>query len=108
MGHPVDAEKNRHSQQKIAGFNFTVNFCSKYPFLFVHALSAKYLALPEGVGLVDHVPQSVPVNDHRDVEGDDLLQDQADPPQHGLVPAQAWTHNHTVQPWQPGVNLNKI
>ena len=63
---------------------------------------------PEGVGLVDQVPQPVPVHDHRDVERHDLLEDEGDPAQHGLVLAQARAHHHAVHPGQPGVNLDRL
>ena len=60
---------------------------------------------PEGVGLVDQVPEPVTVYDHGDVEGHDLLEDKGDAAQHGLVLAKAWANNHAVHPGKPGVHL---
>ena len=60
---------------------------------------------PEGVGLVDQVPEPVTVYDHGDVEGHDLLEDKGDAAQHGLVLAKAWSNNHAVHPGKPGVHL---
>ena len=59
----------------------------------------------QGAGLVDQVPQTVPVDDDRDGERHDLLQHQRDPAQHGLVPAQTGPDHDTVEPGEPGVHL---
>ena len=59
----------------------------------------------QGAGLVDQVPQTVPVYDDRDGERHDLLQHQRDPAQHGLVPPQPGPDHHTVEPGEPGVHL---
>ena len=60
---------------------------------------------PEGVGLVDQVPEPVTIYDHGDVERHDLLEDKGDAAQHGLVLAKAWANHHAVHPGKPGVHL---
>ena len=60
---------------------------------------------PEGVGLVDQVPEPVSIYDHGDVEGHDLLEDKGDAAEHGLVLAKAWANHHAVHPGKPGVHL---
>ena len=60
---------------------------------------------PEGAGLVDYVPESVPVHDHGDVERHGLLEEERHAAHHGLVLTQPRAQHHAVHPGQPGVNL---